>query len=231
MKKEHPITTLFLLSSLDGKTSTGAVNDRDYDKDLKVLPGIMEGVQQYYDIEGQTDIFSLNTGKTMAKIGVNTEKNPIHCPDLTFIIIDNNHLNSHGINNLCDNLHSLILVSQNEMHPAFEMKRDNMLTFYYEDEIDFVDLFHKFKKDYGIERITVQSGGTMNAVLLRENLIDKVAVVVAPCLVGGKDTPSMVDGRSLVSKADLKLIKTMKLEKAEILENSFLYLNYDITNN
>ena len=36
--------------------------------------------------------------------------------------------------------------------------------------------------------MTVQSGGTMNAHLLRLGLIDRLSVVVAPILIGGKDT-------------------------------------------
>lgn len=50
-----PITTLFLLVSLDGKISTGAVDERDTDTDYRIIKGIKEGVQQYYDIEKTTD--------------------------------------------------------------------------------------------------------------------------------------------------------------------------------
>lgn len=67
----RPITTLFMLELLDGKISTGNSENLDIDKDFPKIDGVKEGLHQYYEIESNTDYFSLNTGKVMAKIGVN----------------------------------------------------------------------------------------------------------------------------------------------------------------
>ena len=48
MKK--PNTTLFMLISVDGKISTGNINERDTDKDFHKIKGVVEGLQQYYDL-------------------------------------------------------------------------------------------------------------------------------------------------------------------------------------
>ena len=66
---ERPVTTLFMLESLDGKISTGAGDNLDIDKDFPMIQGVKEGLHQYYELEGKTDWFSLNTGRVMAKIG------------------------------------------------------------------------------------------------------------------------------------------------------------------
>ncbi len=223
----RPYTTLFMLMSLDGKISTGAVDERDVDKDYRQIVGLKEGLKQYYDLEKQTDRYSLNTGKVMAKIGVNGEHNPIKSPDVNFIIIDNKHLTAQGVTNLCDNLEKLFLVTHNKAHPAFSIKRDNLEIILYENEIDFVDLFSKLKNVYGIEKVTIQSGGTLNSILIRHDLIDRVSIVVAPCLIGGVSTPTLVDGDPLISQEDLKMIKTLKLTKADVLDDSYLHLTYD----
>ena len=68
---KRPITTLFMLSSVDGKISTGATDELDVDKDYPKIDGVKEGLYQYYDIEQTTDLWSLNSGKVQAKIGVN----------------------------------------------------------------------------------------------------------------------------------------------------------------
>ena len=47
----RPITTLFMLSSLDGKISTGDTDNMDTDSDFRIIAGVKEGLQQYYDIE------------------------------------------------------------------------------------------------------------------------------------------------------------------------------------
>jgi len=59
---DRPTTTLFLIESLDGKISTGDTDEMDTDKDFRVIAGIKEGLQQYYEIEKYTDIISFNTG-------------------------------------------------------------------------------------------------------------------------------------------------------------------------
>ena len=70
----RPITTLFMLESLDGKISSGSSDNLDADKDFCRIDGVKEGWHQYYELEQETDIFSLNTGRVMAKIGVNEKK-------------------------------------------------------------------------------------------------------------------------------------------------------------
>ena len=47
----RPITTLFMLTSADGKISTGASDCLDFDKDIPNIAGAAEGLNQYYDIE------------------------------------------------------------------------------------------------------------------------------------------------------------------------------------
>ena len=68
---DKPVTTLFMLMSVDGKISTGNIDDRDVDKDFLKIIGIKEGITQYYDIEQTTDLFSMNSGKVMVKVGAN----------------------------------------------------------------------------------------------------------------------------------------------------------------
>ncbi len=67
----RPITTLFMLMSLDGKISPGASDDLDVDKDYPNIAGLKEGLPQYYEIEQTTDLWSFNTGRVQKKMGVN----------------------------------------------------------------------------------------------------------------------------------------------------------------
>ena len=61
IKKIKPITTLFMLMSVDGKISTGAVDELDVDRDFPRINGVKEGLYQYYEIEKTTDLWSLNS--------------------------------------------------------------------------------------------------------------------------------------------------------------------------
>ena len=48
---DRPITTLFMLMSVDGKISTGATDELDVDRDFPQIAGLREGLHQYYEIE------------------------------------------------------------------------------------------------------------------------------------------------------------------------------------
>ncbi len=223
-----------MIESLDGKISTGDTDQLDVDKDFTNIVGVREGLYQYYDLEKQTDPVSFNTGKVQAKVGVNqrTWDKEEH-DDISFVVVDNKpHLEKSGCEYFAKRSKVFYLVTNNKNHPAFEIKDkfENVEILYYEGEIDFVDVFKRFKEDYGIERVTIQTGGTLNATLLRSKLIDKVRIVVAPCLVGGKDTPTLVDGESLHTESDLINIKALKLTKSEALKDNYLLVEYDVVN-
>lgn len=219
-----------MLESLDGKISSGSTDILDADKDWCKIDGVKEGLQQYYDIEKTTDLFSLNTGKVMAKIGVNdrdTEPNKVPC---TFVIIDNKpHINEKGLDYMSRRVEKLILVTNNKKHPVYQVKDnyDNIEILYYKTlnlEILLNDLYTK----YGAKELTIQSGGTLNGLFLRSNLIDYVNIVIAPLLVGGKDVPTLIDGESIKSPEELYKLKALELFECNKLNESYIQLKYKV---
>ena len=86
------------------------------------------------------------------------------------------------------------------------------------------------KTEFGCDRLTIQSGGTVNGLLLREKLIDYVDIVVAPMLVGGKDTSTLIDGESLVSGDELSKLGVLQLTECSVLQDSYLRLRYKVLN-
>jgi len=125
----------------------------------------------------------------------------------------------------------LFIVTNTVSHPAFDVKKDckNVEVIFYPGDIDFKDLFKKMKL-YSIECVTIESGGTLNAVLLRQGLIDHVIIVVAPLLVGGENTSSLIDGPSLKTEKELIHLKALNLVRCDILSDSYLRLEYDVIN-
>ncbi len=230
-------TTLFLGISVDGKISSGEGDARDPARDWKRIHGVKEGLPQYYQIEQTTDLHSLITGKILAKLGVNEREIPEEKPKsssfMNFIVIDRKPwLNAHGIRSVADGLKNLYLVTNNPSHPAHKLEAevDNLTVISYREEIDFSDLFQRMRREYGAERITIQSGGILNAVLLRASLIDHLLIIVAPLLVGGKTTPTLIDGLSFRTESELTGIKALRLTRCEELKDSFLRLEYDVIN-
>ena len=43
---DRPVTTLFMLMSVDGKISTGSTDEMDMDRDFPKISGVKEGLHQ-----------------------------------------------------------------------------------------------------------------------------------------------------------------------------------------
>ena len=215
-----------MLMSVDGKISTGATDEMDVDRDLPQITGLKEGLHQYYEIEQTTDLWSFNTGRVQVKMGVNTSEMPEKTP-VSFVLLDNHHLNEHGVRYFCARSRQFVLITTNQDHPAFHVQADN-LHIIFQEELSLADALMILKERFGCERLTVQSGGTVNGLFLREKLFDFVDIVVAPVLIGGKNTATLIDGRSLQARDELDQLGILRLIEAAPLQDSYLRLRYQV---
>ena len=224
----RPVTTLFMLMSVDGKISTGCTDEMDVDRDLPKIEGVKEGLHQYYEIEQTTDLWAFNTGRVQAKMGVNDKEMPGKTP-VSFAIMDNNHLTEHGIRYFCALSKQFVLITSNKYHPAFLVHEDN-LSIICQEKPSLRDALEELRNGYGCERLTVQSGGTVNGLFLRDKLFDYVDIVVAPVLIGGRDTSTLIDGESLKTSKELSGLGALKLIECKVLEDSYIRLRYEVLN-
>lgn len=222
----RPIITLFMLMSVDGKISTGSTDEMDVDKDFPKIDGLKEGLHQYYEIEQTTDLWSFNTGRVQAKIGVNQKEMP-EKTSVSFVVLDNHHLTEHGIRYFCALSKEFVLITSNKSHPAFCVQEKN-LHIIYQEQLSLCEALAYLKNDYGCERLTVQSGGTVNGLFLREKLFDYIDIVVAPVLIGGKETVTLIDGCSLTSESELSGLGVLKLMECTVLQDSYVRMRYKV---
>ena len=215
-----------MLTSVDGKISTGATDALDADRDFPKIPGVREGLRQYYEIEQTTDLWSFNTGRVFAKLGLNEQAPPAKTP-VSFVLLDNHHLTARGVRNLCARAKEAVVVTSNPAHPALQVDADNLRVIYQACQ-NLPDALRRLKTECGCERLTVQSGGTVNGLFLREKLFDFVDLVVAPVLIGGRDTPTLIDGQSLVSDTQLSELGVLRLTDCAVLRDSYLRLRYEV---
>ena len=223
---DRPVTTLFMLMSVDGKISTGSTDELDFDRDLPRLPGVREGLHQYYEIEQMTDLWSFNTGRVQVKMGVNEKEMPEKTP-VSFALLDNHHLSEHGVRYFAARSRQAVIITSNPSHPAFHVPAKNLYIIY-QEEPSLKDALRRLKSECGCDRLTVQSGGSVNSLFLREKLLDYVDIVMAPVLIGGRDTSTMIDGPSLKSVSELQDAGILRLEKCFVLEDSYIRLQYRV---
>ena len=161
-------------------------------------------------------------------MGINSKPLPDKTP-VSFVLVDNKHLSEHGVRYFCALSKEFVLITTNDAHPAFQVQESNFHIIY-QKQLSLSDALAELKTEFGCERITIQSGGTLNSLFLREKLFDYVDIVIAPVLIGGKDTATLIDRPSLMSESELSQLRALKLEECVVLENSYLRLRYKVMN-
>ncbi len=78
--------------------------------------------------------------------------------------------------------------------------------------------------DMGFKRIMVEGGGTLNYEMLEAGLVDEIYVAIGPVLFGGKDAPTLADGKGLPYEKAIRLepIGTEKIGDVYVLKYKIL---------
>ena len=78
---------------------------------------------------------------------------------------------------------------------------------------------------FGVKSLRVDSGGRLNGVLLRDDLVDEIYLLVHPAMVGGTSLNSIYIATDLTSTEGVLDLKLLKMEK---LKNDIILLHYRI---
>lgn len=213
----RPTTRLFLLTSVDGKISTGKRDRFDFDQDIPKLLGEV-GISQYYNLEKQTDSWTLCSGKTMEKISDQLIRWSGPTVPVTLVVCTNSGLRYDTYLALRNKYRHVIIATSNLKR--IQSGADTLLY----EEHNLVQLLENLRAR-GCHNLTIQSGGELNAAFLRAGLIDVVEVVMAPILVGGSNTPTLIDGPEVKSLSE---VATLSLSRVEGLKDGYLYMRYTV---
>ncbi|MDD1666657.1 MAG: dihydrofolate reductase family protein [Methanomicrobiales archaeon] len=72
-----------------------------------------------------------------------------------------------------------------------------------EDRVDLPLLMEKLYRDYGVRRLMIEGGPTLNWHMLRHRLVDEIRLIHLPFIVGGSDTPSLVGGMHIDTESEM----------------------------
>jgi len=92
------------------------------------------------------------------------------------------------------------------------------------DKVNLGAALEELNVQFGVKKLRVDGGGTLNTVLLRDDLVDEVCVLLHPVMVGGASENSIYNTPDLTSEAVLDL-KLLKMEK---LKNEIIFLQYRV---
>lgn len=92
-------------------------------------------------------------------------------------------------------------------------------------KVDMRAALEELNVRYGIQTVRVDSGGTLNGVLLRAGLVDEVSILVHPALVGGTSQRSVFRAPDLASPDG---VISLTLVNAESIGDGLVWLRYKV---
>lgn len=94
-----------------------------------------------------------------------------------------------------------------------------------DDQVDFKAALEELDKRYGVKKLRVDSGGTLNGVLLRAGLVNEVHLLINPALVGGTSCRSMFRAPDLASSEG---VIDLRLKSSKKLKGGIVHLHYEV---
>jgi 2,5-diamino-6-(ribosylamino)-4(3H)-pyrimidinone 5'-phosphate reductase len=92
-----------------------------------------------------------------------------------------------------------------------------------DDRVDLESMLSTLA-DEGVQRILVEGGGILNFELIRQKLVDRITIYLAPRVFGGFSAPTLADGSGLPFSDAVSLL----LDKVENYGDGGILLNYHL---
>jgi len=70
--------------------------------------------------------------------------------------------------------------------------------------VDLPELLARLRAT-GVERLLAEGGGGLNWDLVERDLVDELYITIAPCLLGGRDAPTLLEGKGFGMGARVRL--------------------------
>ncbi len=208
----RPFVFINIASSLDGKISNERreqirlSSKEDYqvvDRLRAESDAIMVGIGTVLSDNPKLTVKSELLRKMRVKKGL--KPNPLR------IVVDSKcriPVNSEILSKDAD---TLVAVSENARKDRVEEVRKRAEVFSAgNDRVDLGALM-RYLHHTGIRKVMVEGGGELNYSLIRENLVDEIRVFYSGWIVGGKDSPTVIDGTSfdVPLRAELKSFEVL----------------------
>jgi len=74
-------------------------------------------------------------------------------------------------------------------------------------EVDFVKALRWLREKWKVKRLLCEGGGALNEALFRAGVVDELYLTISPVIFGGRDAPTLADGKGIEHLADATHLK------------------------
>jgi 2,5-diamino-6-(ribosylamino)-4(3H)-pyrimidinone 5'-phosphate reductase len=91
-------------------------------------------------------------------------------------------------------------------------------------QLDFTIALRWLREKWDIKKLLCEGGGELNEALFRCGLVDELFVTISPLVFGGRDAPTLADGRGIESLSDAASLQLRSLKRC----GDDLFLKYQV---
>jgi diaminohydroxyphosphoribosylaminopyrimidine deaminase/5-amino-6-(5-phosphoribosylamino)uracil reductase len=217
-----PFVTLKVAASLDGKIATRTGESRWITGE--------SARRRVHQLRNEADAVLVGIGTVLrddplltTRLGIADQRDPIR------VIVDNLArlpLRAKAVNR-ASTAPTILAVSQMAPRSKLEaIEREGVQVIVVENSPRRVSLERLMEAlgKRGILSVMIEGGAEINASALREGVVDKVLVFLAPILIGGKSTPTAVGGDGIESLGQALRLHDVRIERfdGDILVEGYL---------
>jgi diaminohydroxyphosphoribosylaminopyrimidine deaminase/5-amino-6-(5-phosphoribosylamino)uracil reductase len=217
-----PFVTLKVAASLDGKIATRTGESRWITGE--------SARRRVHQLRNEVDAVLVGIGTVLrddplltTRLGIADQRDPIR------VIVDNLSrlpLRAKAVNR-ASTAPTILAVSQMAPRSKLEaLEREGVQVIVVENSPRRVSLERLMEAlgKRGILSVLIEGGAEINASALREGVVDKVLVFLAPILIGGKSTPTAVGGDGIESLGQALRLHDVRIERfdGDILVEGYL---------
>ncbi|OGB95596.1 MAG: riboflavin biosynthesis protein RibD [candidate division NC10 bacterium RIFCSPLOWO2_12_FULL_66_18] len=207
----RPFVTLKVAASLDGKIATRTGESRWITGE--------SARRRVHQLRNEVDAVLVGIGTVLrddplltTRLGIADQRDPIR------VIVDNLArlpLRAKVVNR-ASTAPTILAVSQMAPRTKLEaLEREGVQVIVVESSPRRVSLERLIEAlgKRGILSVMIEGGAEINASALREGIVDKVLVFLAPTLIGGKSTPTAVGGDGIESLSQAVRLRDVRIER------------------
>lgn len=207
----RPFVTLKVAASLDGKIATRTGESRWITGET--------ARRRVHQLRNEVDAVLVGIGTVLrddplltTRLGIAEQRDPIR------VIVDNLArlpLRANVVNR-ASTAPTILAVSQMAPRTKLEaLEREGVQVIVVENSPRRVSLERLMEAlgKRGILSVMIEGGAEINASALREGVVDKVLVFLAPILIGGKSTPTAVGGEGIETLGQALRLRDVRIER------------------
>lgn len=82
-----------------------------------------------------------------------------------------------------------------------------------EGSVDFVEALAWLRQQWNVQHLLCEGGGAVNAALFEQHLVDEIYQTVTPLVFGGRDAPTLADGKGIPDVKDATRLRLKSLRR------------------